>query len=206
MRGFGLVLGAALSAVLLASSAGAGTIVCCELSSDATPASDFDAVFEFEVAGTTLTLTVTNTDGGAGFNINEIYFNASSDVTSLSFTSATHSVALDVTTAWSPLETNPMVDGFDVFDFGLTDGMGETNPDVMEPGESIVFLFAVNAGLDQSDFTVGNGSGYTVAARFVNGPGDDSGFGTTTQIPEPATLGILGLGLAGLVVASRRRS
>jgi hypothetical protein len=54
---------------------------------------------------------------------------------------------------------------------------------------------------------VANGSGYTVAAKFVNGPDDpeapgmeDSAFGT---VPEPSTAMLLSLGL--LALGARRR-
>ncbi len=206
------VLAGAVLAVLAGSGAGATTVPCCDASSDATPASQLDITFDFSVVGTTLTVTVTNNDGGGfGFNVNEIFFNGSSNVTSLSFTSATHNVAGDVTAAWAPLEPNTMVDGFGIFDFGLTDGTGETNPNIIMPGENIVFLFTVNAGLADTDFIVANSGGYLVAAKFTNGPDDpedpgneDSAYGAAT--PEPAMLGLFALGIAGLLVVARRRA
>ena len=209
-RGLPALAGAVLG-TLVASGAGATPVECCDASSDATPASQLDITFDFSVAGTTLTVTVTNDDGGGfGFNVNEIYFNGSDDVTSLSFSSATHSVAGDVTAAWAPLDSNTMVDGFGIFDFGVSDGVGETNPNVIGPSESIAFIFTVNAGLADADFIVANGQGYLVAAKFTNGPDDpedpgneDSAFGAAT--PEPGVLGLFALGLAGLLVAARRR-
>ena len=201
----------AILAVLVGSGAGATTVPCCDVSSDATPASQLDITFDFSVAGTTLTLTVTNNDGGGfGFNVNQIFFNGSGNVTSLSFTSATHNVAGDVTAAWAPLENNSPVDGFGTFDFGLTDGTGELNPNIIMPGENIAFVFSVNAGLADADFIVGNDMDYLVAAKFVNGPDDpedpgneDSAFGAA---PEPGMLGLFALGLAGLLVVARRRA
>jgi len=204
------VVGGAI-ALSLGSSANATQVQCCDASSDATPASQLDITFDFSVVGTTLTLTVTNNDGGGfGFNVNEIFFNGSSNVTSVSFTSATHNVAGDVTAAWAPLENNSPVDGFGTFDFGLTDGTGELNPNIIMPGENIVFVFSVNAGLADADFIVGNDMDYLVAAKFVNGPDDpedpgneDSAFGAA---PEPGMLGLFALGLAGLLVVASRRA
>jgi hypothetical protein len=179
-------------------------------SSDATPASQLDADFDFSVSGSTLTLTVSNT--GSDFNINEIYFNGSGLVSSLSLTSATHSVAGDVSAAWLPIEPNSMADGFGTFDFALTDGVGQNNPNVMNPGESIVFVFAItgSGGYADADFIVANGSGYTAAAKFVNGPDDpespgdeDSAFGA---VPEPLTAWLLAVGLGGLLAAGRKRA
>jgi hypothetical protein len=115
-----------------------------------------------------------------------------------------------VTAAWAPLESGPSPDGFGVFDFGLTDGVGENNVNIIEPGESIAFVFTVNAGLADADFIVAQGEGYLVAAKFTNGPDDpedpgneDSAFGAST--PEPGMLGLLALGFAGLLVAAGRR-
>jgi hypothetical protein len=192
----------ALALVFAAGAASATTINLSSVSSDATPASQLDASFDFSVAGTTLTLTVTNT--GSDFNINQIYFNGSDDVVSLSLASATHSAAGDVTSVWAPVEPGSSADGFGAFDFALTDGVGETNVNIMEPGESIVFAFSITGAgaYTDADFIVGNVNDYLAAAKFVNGPGDDSAFGT---VPEPGTLALLALGAAGLALGRCRR-
>lgn len=211
------------AALLFASHAAATTITLSTVSSDGTPASQLDATLEFSVTGATeLTLTVTNT--GSDFNINEIYFNAESNVTGLSLDSATHSVEGDVATEWGSVLTNTAVDGFGSFDFGLADGVGETDPSVIEPGEDVVFVFTISGTgpFAMDDFKVANGSGFEAAAKFVNGPPDpecadaviptekcpegvnteDSAFGA---VPEPLVGWLVALGLAG-VVASRRTS
>jgi hypothetical protein len=199
-----------LVAATAANQAQALTVQCCTATSEdpIVLPSDVSATFDFDVLGTTLTLVVTNTDLSAlGFNINAIYFNASGDVTSVTFDSATHSVAGDVTAAWSPLLENEMVDGFGVFDLGLDDGVGELNVNIIEPGEAVTFSFTVNAGLDPGDFVLENGSGWEIAAKFVNGPGDLSTFGAGDDdfppAPEPALLGLVGLAVLGW--AGRRR-
>lgn len=197
-------------ALAFATPALATTISLSSVSSDATPASQLDADFTFSVAGSTLTLTVDNT--GSDFNISEIYFNGSDLVTSLSLTSATHSDAGDVFAAWSPVEPNSMADGFGTFDFALTDGVGETNPNIINPGESVVFVFAItgSGGYTDADFIVANSQGFLAAAKFVNGPEDpeapgdeDSAFGA---VPEPLTAWLLAVGLGGLLAAGRRRA
>jgi hypothetical protein len=199
-----------LALVFVAGAASATTINLSGVSSDATPASQLDASFDFSVTGTTLTLTVTNT--GSDFNINEIYFNGSDDVTSLSLTSATHSAQGDVTAIWGPVEPGSAADGFGAFDFALTDGVGETNVNIMEPGESIVFMFSITGAgaYTDADFIVGNVNDYLAAAKFVNGPDDpespgdeDSAFGT---VPEPSGLALLALGAAGLALGRSRRT
>ena len=207
MRRLPLVL-VALVGLFAAGGASATTITLSTVSSDATLASDLDATLDFSVSGTTMTLTATNT--GSLFNVNAIYFNGSASVTSLSLVSATHSANGDVLAAWAPIELGSSADGFGAFDYALTDGVGETNPNIMDSGESVVFVFTVNAGLTDADFIVQNGSGYFAAAKFVNGPDDpespgdeDSAFGT---VPEPGTIAFLVVGLAGLGQLGRRRA
>jgi hypothetical protein len=199
---------AAAALLALGSSASATTITLSTVSSDATPVSQLDATLDFVVSGTTLTLTLTNT--GVDFNVNQVYFNGSGLVSTLSLISATHSVAGDVLAAWAPIELGSSADGFGAFDYALTDGVGQTNPNILNPGENVVFVFTVNAGLTDSDFIVGNVNDYVAAAKFVNGPADpespedeDSAFGT---VPEPATSLLLVLGLAGLAFAGRQRA
>lgn len=192
---------AIVAALLLAPAATAATIQCCSVSSDATPTSQLDATFDFQVSGAVLTLTVDNdTLAPNEFNINQIYFDASPSITSLVLDSATHSVAGLVTGDWSPVLTNEMPDGFPAKDFGLRDGMGETDPSVIQPGNDIVFVFTINGGVGtftDADF------GPLVAAKFVNGPDDpespgfeDSAFGT--NVPEPSTAVLFMLGLVGI--------
>jgi len=212
-----------LLALIFAGPASATSITLSTVSSDGTPASQLEAEFDFSVSGTTLTLTVTNT--GSDFNINQIFFNADSNVSGLTFDSATHSVAGDVLAAWSPLATVEMADGFGTFDFALMNGVGETSPSVMEPGEEIVFVFTISGTgpFADADFIVENGSGFLGAAKFVNGPPDpecasaviptekcpegvnteDSGFGA---VPEPGSTALLLLSLGAVAAARRLRA
>jgi len=185
-----------------------------EMSSDATPASDLTAEFDFSYGGGILTLEVTNfTTAPNEFNISEIYFNAVATVTGLTLLSATHSAEGDVLAAWTPVVTNTIVDGFGSFDFGLTDGVGETDVNLIGPSESVLFTFSVSgSATGDFDFIVNNAMGKAIAAKFVNGPDDpespgneDSAFGASSGlIPEPGTLSLLGLGLAAF--GSLRRS
>jgi hypothetical protein len=188
----------------LASTAGASTITLSLASSDETPFGALDATFEFNLTGASeLTLTVTNdTTAPDEYNISEVFFNAASHVTGLTLTSATHSVIGNVFTAWNPVETNTMVDGFGAFDFGLTDGLGEPDVNLIGPGEAVDFVFAISGTgpFYTSDFVAPNNFSWTAAAKFVNGPGDDSAFGA---VPEPTTALLLGAGL--LVVAGWAR-
>jgi hypothetical protein len=196
---------ASLLGVLLlgVSTAQASTINLSSVSSDATPASSLSATIDTQIlGGDTLQLTVTNdTTAPNEFNINQVYFNGSDDVTSLVLSTATHSDIGDVLGDWAPVVHVAGANGFGDFDFGLLDGEGENDPWLIGPTESIVYVLAITGNCataydcTMDDFNVGNANGFTFAAKFVNGPDDDSAFGT---VPEPATalLVPLGLGLA----------
>lgn len=130
---------------LLASPAAATTITLSGASSDETSASVLDATFELSVSYSTLTLKVANdTADPDAYNINQVFFNGAGNVSALTLTSATHSVEGDVMSEWGPVETSVMVDGFDGFDFGLTDGMGMTDPSVIGPSEFVTFVFSIS--------------------------------------------------------------
>ncbi len=179
-------------------------------SSDSTPASSLDAVLDAQVAGTTLTLTLTNTS--ASFNLNELFFNATPNVSGLSLTSATHSDGnTNVASAWPLVAVggrgNPTkAGGFGTFDFTLDGPVGQTDPALIGPGESIVFALAIGG---TGPFTVADFQELTSApnpslavVKFVNGPGDDSAFGNA--VPEPSTGLLVAAGLSALAAVRRR--
>jgi hypothetical protein len=212
----------ALVVLLGPSLAQALPIALSDMSSDATPAGDLDAVADFSiVGGDELVIVLSNaTTAPNEFNMNELYFNGSSEVTGLTLTSANHSANGDVFADWIPVLTSQMADGFGVFDFLLMDGVGEENPAQIQPGESITFtldiLGACALALDCDAFddflSVGNAEGKAIAAKFVNGPDDpespgdeDSAFGASAPIPEPGTLGLTALGLGVLALVRRYR-
>jgi hypothetical protein len=218
-----LPLAAVLGVVLSAGTASATSINLSSVSSDGTPASQLDATLDFSVSGSTLTLTLSNT--GSDFNINQVFFGGSSAVTGLSLVSATHSANGDVTAAWIPVEAASAADGFGVFDFALTDGVGSGNPNIAHVGESIVFVLSISGtgSYADSDFIQPNASGYLAAAKFVNGPPDPEcataviptaqcpeGIGTEDSafggVPEPGTLALLALALPALALRLRRRA
>lgn len=226
-RATGPVLGALVALLLLAGQAHATTLGLSEFSSDSTDPQALAASFDFDVAGSTLTFTVTNlTDladlqfGSGEYAMDAAYFNGSSDVTGLTLLSATHSVAGDVAGFWSlaTKESDRRADGFGVYDFALLNEKSSDHDSQIGAGESLVFVFDISGSgpFDMADFvqlsTIPPGHTQALAAaKFVRGPGGDSAFGATTQpdfpvIPEPGTLSLFALGVTGLAVWRRRQA
>jgi MYXO-CTERM domain-containing protein len=178
----------------------AATITCCTTSSDATDAAALRLTLDFASNGSLLTLRATNTS--AQFHVNQIYFNASDDVTGLALTSATHSAAGNVTRRWGVLR-NRRAGGLGTFDFELDGGNGANRAWILDPGESLVFVFAARGPgpVAIDDLGVMGAEGVQVAAKFIGGPLDpescdeDSAFGS---IPEPGLLGLFALGLLAM--------
>ena len=208
------IFAVAACAISVSSASQAVTLTLSDVSSDATPAANLSGSITLAVlGGNVLSLTLENqTSAPDAFNINGVWWNGDAGVTSLALTSATHSSSGDVLAAWTPVEAGTTANGFNAFDFALTDGVGAGNPNIIAPGQSIVFLMAITGSCTSStcttaNFVLENTSGYLAAAKFVNGPDDpespgseDSAFGAI--VPEPTTALLVGTGL--LFMALRR--
>lgn len=212
------LLGSVALLLLAAAPMQATTITLSSMSSDETPYQQLNATLDFQVAGSTLTLTVTNdTADPAAFNINELYFNATDDVTSLALVSAVKDGSSDVTAGWT-LSTDESVAGFGTFDFGLTDGVGFDNANVVNPSGQVVFTLDIGGTgpFDMVDFVdrTSEPDGAFAAAKFVSCRGsecfedDDSAFGKQNDpsfvLPEPGLSALVALALGGLVAIRRR--
>jgi hypothetical protein len=196
---------------MAAPAAHAGTLLLSDLSSDETDAALLDATLQFDVTGATeLTLSVTNdTVAPNAFKINEVYFNAAANVSSLSLVSASSDLEGDVSSSWQ-LTTGQAADGFGVFGFALTGTNGRVSKREIESGETMTYVFSIagTGPFTMDTFTkvlstIPPGDRPSLAAaKFVKGPGDDSAYGAV--VPEPGTGVLLALGLLGLGAARRR--
>ena len=202
---------AAIAIVLACRPVFATTIVLSTHGSNGTDPSVLDATLQLNAIGNVLKVTVTNdTTAPDTFNINQIYFNASSDVLGLNLTSAVGSVDGNNLDFWT-LATDASADGFGTYDFALLDGV-DGQPSVITPGETqvlnLVITCGANATCDMSDFgrefsVIPPGDTPALAAmKFVSGPNGDSAFGAT--VPEPSTAMLMAFGLLGLLGLSRR--
>jgi hypothetical protein len=222
-RLIGLICACALLAV--SPIAGASSITLSNVSSDfgeptgSTDPADLDALLDFQVSGSTLTLSVTNNTAAPNtFDITEVFFNATADITSLSLTSpAAAGVADTNPTGWD-FSTGTNADGFGSFDFAVKlFGDINLNPNIVSPSETEILTFALTcaggATCDMTDFVDTNVNDFLAAAKFVNGPDQnpggevpdpDSAFGGTV-VPVPAAVWLFGSGLLGLVGVARRK-
>jgi hypothetical protein len=173
-------------------------------SSDETLAEDLNATVDFSVVGLTLTISITNDTLMTGeFNINEFYWNGPDGMV---LTPDTVPAFWDF---YIPDMSQPtLADGFGTFDFAVKDGRGETHPSLIQPGETLDFIFTMSMPADVKDFTTAlsamdppGAMPMYIAAKFVNGPGDDSAYGGT--IPTPGVLALMAM--AGVVAARPKR-
>ena len=202
-----------LVAVLVLAAAGASQasviLSFSQTSSGGVPASYMDALLTFDVSGNTLTLTMNNqtTNPPESFYINQIFFNATSNVTDLTLVNAPDGWSLDFA------ENGHKADGLGYYDVALIGGVGN-HPGEVAPGETTVFTLAItgtgpfadpNFATEKSLSSSGEIESLAVA-KFVRGSqNDDSAFGnatTTTVVPEPATMAFLALG--AVAVMARR--
>jgi hypothetical protein len=197
MAGFALGIAPVASASIM-------TLELSTHSSDETLAENLNATVDFSVVGMTLTISITNDTQMTGeFNINEFYWNGPDGMV----------LTVDTVPAfWDfyvPDMSQPtLADGFGTFDFAVKDGVGETDPSLIQPGETLAFSFTMSMPADVKDFTTvfsaedpPGAMPMYIAAKFVNGPGDDSAYGGT--IPTPGVLALMAV--AGVVAARSRR-
>jgi hypothetical protein len=173
------------------------------------------AVFDDSFGGPNtvrLTLSAPNLSGGAsGENVALWHFNFDPglDPTQLVFSAVSNGAS--VPNAINTGVNAFMADGdgmFDIqFDFPPPPGTGSAR---FTQGEVIVYDLTYISPIDVSSFNefsdMGGGQGsFLSAAHIQRTPSGGGGSGWIGVVPEPGTAALMGLGLAGLGFASRRR-
>jgi len=96
-------------------------------------------------------------------------------------------------------------DYFEIFDFGVS--LGQTSPG--NPGASSVGpdigLALADPNYGRGTFALGAGA-HSITMQFLGVIENGDGVFIVREVPEPATLALLGLGLAGLGFARRRKT
>lgn len=177
-----------------------------------------DATLDFSVVGNTLTLAVTNLTPENGddpaLKINEIYFNATSNVQGLALIDVIGADQDEWVLIFS--ENGFRVGGFGEFDVSLTDGQGNS-PHVIGPEDTVTFVIDIITGSGPfsgynftTEFTTVSAGGdkeepvaSLAAAKFYGGDNGASSYGAT-NVPEPVTLMLLGLGGLGLLCRRKK--
>ncbi len=148
--------------------------------------------------------------------MNQVYFTTSDDVTDLTLLAASGSVDGSNLADWS-LDDNVGFGGFGTFDFALIGPQQGSDGAQLTPNEIQTFTLSIAcaalATCDLLDFaselsTLPLGSRPVfVAAKFVNGPGDNSAGGGTANAAEPsaALLLLVIVGAARCAASTRGR-
>ena len=214
--------------VCLGTSASATIVTLSDFSSqeNQAPADTMDATLDFQVAGTTFTLTISNTtdttnDPGDLWDVSNFYFNVSDAVTDLTLSGAPAFWSLAASDWTGPGDKNSTTQaaGFGVFDWVLLyDRDSGPKSGQVNPGESLAFTMAISGAgpfsmadfgtelsIDPGDVKPARLSHAVAKFRGVEAGNfkNMSGFGAAA--PEPSTFALLGIGLLALVHYGRRR-
>ncbi len=161
---------------------------------------DAEVVWGFDAGTNVLTMQIFNqTSWPTDYTLSELYFNVSNDVTSLSILS-------DGPLSNTSLNPNSTAGPFGTYDYEFDMGWG--NWGLTDGNDVTVSFLVTGSNLDTLDFFNGLPSGAChdfscniAAVKWTQGPCDDSVYAGSLNgcvVPEPATIGLVGLGLAAL--------
>lgn len=173
-----------------------------------------DASLDFSVVGSELTLAVNNltpeNPGDPALNINQVYFNTSDNVDGLVLSTVNGGPASKKWKLIYKVDSHEVAN-FGSFDVFLEDGIGN-QPSVIGPQETVTFTFNISgtgpfsdADFIQLSATDGGEHVFSfAAAKFYDGGNPGISSYAATNIPEPVTLMLLGLGGLGLLCRRKR--
>jgi hypothetical protein len=221
------IVGAALTAMVMVAGVARADVIPFSgpLSDDDAPASVFDARVDYTYLNLEQILCVTifnDTVAPNEYTISRLHFNTSFDVIGLALITDQLSPYYNADFPDASLGGASAQGGFGTFRWSLDLGQGN---DGVLAGQSTTFYFDVQgSGLTDDDFfrqsqiiPGGSDKPFGVALiHFTRGPGDDSVWALSGQdgvplppgdifiIPEPASMTLLGLGLAAMAIRRRR--
>jgi len=165
--------------------------------------------FAVDIPNSQVSLTITN-DQTSMYAVRSAYFNTTDNISTLTLNeTATDQPAWDL---WNTFNETKRADGFGLFDWQLKDG----NVKDVGIGESFTWVFDVtytgtlsdldfnSAGSVTNSNTKDDKAGWIGAVHAVNGKSGFAATHTTTVIPEPASLILLGTGVVGLLGLRRK--
>jgi len=165
-----------------------------------------------DVAANTVDMTFSGSGLQGSEFADELYlnFNPNLDVTQLSINNLSSSGGFALPTSATGANAF-MADGDGHYDIEFN--FSTANGSRFMAGDSMTYQFTSTGSLNADDFDftsqMGGGAGQWLAAAHINsiGGSGQSGWDSPTQLtpaPEPGTLALMGMGLAGLVALRRR--